>query len=90
MLIILLGISGYHLLSLTRDGLSPDLTVWIVSTTFIGGFIFHLLREAKAAYVYPYMFMAISPAALFYAQLVSFLPLGARQKASDINPDSAV
>lgn len=90
MLVILLGISGYQFLSLTRDGLSPDLIVWIVSTTFIGGFLFHLLWETKAAYVYPYMFMAIIPAALFYAQLVSFLPLSARQKASDINPDSAV
>lgn len=68
-LIIFVGLSAYQILALKNEDRTMDLGPWIISTSFIGGFLFHLLWETKAAYVYPYLFFAIVPAALAFGHL---------------------
>lgn len=66
---IYLGMACYFLFAVKRDG---NLLQHLLAVTMIGGFLFSILWEAKARYIFPYYITMFPCAVIGYEQLLRF------------------
>lgn len=65
--VMYLGFLFYFLLGIKRDS---DILQQVTAVTVIGGFLFSIMWEAKARYIFPYYMMMFPYAAIGYQQLI--------------------
>lgn len=80
--VIYFGLFAYFLFGIRRDS---DILQQITAVTVIGGFLFSILWEAKARYIFPYYLMMFPFAVIGYQQAMKAATalIGRRKKKAD-------
>lgn len=80
--VVYLGMLCYFLLAVKRDS---NILQHILAITIIGGFLYSVISEAKARYIFPYYVMMFPFAVYGYQQAVSLAGAFIRKKRGEYN-----